>query len=190
MKHLLLSLLVAFSGASAEELLKTVDFAKGKGSWQGPGTVIHVDAAGQEVPAGAATTPVLRVKLSKTRWSVLEQRTRLGKDQTGASLRIELQPSADFAPLAASKEYATEDFREGGEYGWSARIFTKAGLLIQLSDEGGWQYRPKALKPSTSWQTVTANFSSLKSKQNETLAICLPPGEGHVDIKSVSFVAK
>jgi len=79
------------------------------------------------------------------------------------------------------------DFREGGEYIWSVRIFPKAGFLLQLSENGGWQYRPKAVKPSGTWQTLTASFTGLKSKQTETLALCFPPGDGFVDIKAVSL---
>ncbi len=191
MKTAILALFLALTAAPAEELLKTADFTKGKGGWQGPGAVVYLSPDGKEQSLpGKDTTAVLRVKLTKNRWSVLEHRVRLGKEQSGAAFKIELQPSADFAPVAASKEYATEDFREGGEYGWSARIFPKAGFLLQLSENGGWQYRPKALKPSGAWQTLTASFDRLKSKQNETLALCFPPGDGFVDIKTVSLEGK
>jgi hypothetical protein len=191
MKTLLLALLLAVSAASAEELLKTTEFSKGKGGWQGPGTVVYLDANGQEQSLpGKDTTAVLRIKLTKNRWTILEHRIRFGREQFAASLRIDLQTSADFSPLAQSKEYAEEDFREGGEYGWSARVFTKAGLLIQLSENGGWSYRPKALRAASGWHTVTANFDRIKSKQNETLALCFPPGDGTVDLKSVSLESR
>lgn len=188
MKSILLALLLTLAGASAEELLKATDFTKGKGSWQGAGAVIFLSPDGKEQSAsGPDTTAVLRVNLSKNRWSVVEHRVRLGKTETAAALKVELQTSQNFQPLSESKEYAPEDFREGGEYGWSARIFPKAGFLIQLSDNGGWSYRPKGLKASTGWQTVAANFENLKSRQNEALALCFPPGEGYVDIKTVSL---
>lgn len=188
MKAAFFALLVSLAGASAGELLKTTDFTRGKEAWQGPGEVIHLSPDGKEQPtAGKDTVAVLRINLSKNRWSVLEHRVRLDKKDASASLKLVLQTSADFAPLPSSKEYAPEDFREGGEYGWSARIFPKAGLLIQLSDNDGWQYRPKSLKGASAWDTVTAGFEGLKSKQGETLALCFPPGEGHVDLKAVSF---
>lgn len=184
-------LLASLPHLSAEELLQSAEFSKGKAGWQGPGTVIPLSPDGKEhALASADTISVLRVKLSKNRWSVLEHRVRLGRDQSAATLTVELKTSPDFAPLSESKEYAEEDFREGGEYGWSARIFPKAGLLIQLSEKGGWQYRPKALRAAADWQTITANFDKLKSQQNEILAICLPPGEGFIDIKAISLQAR
>lgn len=180
MKAPLLALFLALSAASAEELLKATDFAGGKGAWQGSGEIVFLTP-------GDTTTAVLRVKLAKNRWSVVEQRVRLGKGVSGAALRLELQTSSDFAPLTGSKEYAPEDFREGGEYTAPSRLFPKAPLLLQLSDGGGWLYRPKALKAVSGWQTITASFAHLKPKPSETLAICLPPGEGSVDIKTVSL---
>lgn len=180
MKAVLLALTLALTTASAEELLKATDFTAGKGAWQGPGEIVALTP-------GDATSAVLRVKLVKNRWSVLEHRIRPGKAMSGAALRLELQSSADFTPLPESKEYAPEDFREGGEYKVPSRIFPETPLLIQLSDGGHWHYRPIALKASSGWQTITAKFSHLKPKGSETLAICLPPGEGSVDIKSVSL---
>ena len=191
MKILLLAFAFALASASAEELLKTADFSKGKGSWQGPGTVIFLSPDGTEASVSSPeSTAVLRVKLTKTRWSILEHRVPLGKNQSAFSFKTELQTSSDFAPLATSKEYAAEDFREGGEYGLSTRVFPKAGLLIQLSENGGWQYRPKALKATESWQVITANFDHLKARQTETFALCFPPGEGFVDLKSVSLTPR
>jgi hypothetical protein len=191
MKIVILGLCFSVAGAFGEELLKSTDFTKGKGGWQGPGGVVHVSPDGQEQPApGPDAIPVLRVNLSKNRWSVLEHRFKLGKKEDAVSLKVVLKTSPDYQPLSESREYASEDFREGGQYGWSARIFTKAGLLIQLSEGSGWQYRPKSLKASSNWQTVTASFDGLKSRQNETLALCFPPGDGHVDIRSVSLESR
>ncbi len=180
MKAVFLVLTLSLSAAVAEELVKSTDFTAGKAAWQGPGEVVFLTP-------GDKATAVLRVKLAKNRWSVLEHRLRPGKGMTGASLRLELQSSADFAPLPESKEYAAEDFREGGEYKAAERLFPETPLLLQLSDGGHWHYRPIALKASSGWQTITAKFSHLKPKATETLAICLPPGEGSVDIKSVSL---
>ncbi len=188
---LLPHLLSTLTPLSAEELLKVTEFSHGKSGWQGASTVVHLSAEGEEQPLPSAdTTSVLRVKLSNNRWSILEHRVRLSRKQSSASLHLELRTSPDFAPKTESKEYAEEDFAEGGEYGWSARIFTKADLLIQLSENGGWQYRPKAVRASSDWQPITANFKKLKSKTNETLALCFPPGSGFVDIKSVSLDAQ
>lgn len=183
MKTALLAFFLTLSAVSAEELLKATGFVGGKGAWQGSGEVVLLTPG----DSGAA---VLRVKLAKNRWTVLEHRIRPGKEVSGAALRLELQSSADFAPLAESKEYAPEDFREGGEYKAPSRIFPEAPLLLQLSGGGNWHYRPKALKASSGWQTITASFSHLKPKGSEILAICLPPGEGYVDIKSVFLEGK
>jgi hypothetical protein len=191
MKVTLLALLISLTAASAAELLKATEFVGGKGAWQGPASVVYLSPDGKEqLAAGPDTTAVLRVSLSKSRWSVIEHRVRLGKKESAASLKLELQVSPDFQPLAESKEYTPEDLREGGEYSRPARVFSKAGLLIQLSDNGTWLYRPKGLQASSGWETVTASFDGLKAKQNETLALCLPPGDGHVDIKLVSFESR
>lgn len=175
----------------AGELLTGTDFQAGKGGWQGPGSVLFVAPDGTERPSsGPDTTPVFRVTLSKSRWSVLDQRVRWDRKETGASVRISLRASPDFAPAPESRDYAPEDFREGGQYVWSARIFPRASFLIQLSDQNAWLYRPLTLKPGKDWQTMTVAFDGLKSRQPETLALCLPPGTGWVEIRSVSMTGR
>lgn len=191
MRGAIFALFLSLAAVSAEELLKATDFTQGKGGWQGAGTVVYLTPDGKEqTSAGPDTTAVLRVNLSKNRWSVLDHRIRLGKKDATAELQVELQSSSDYQPASESKEYASEDFREGGQYSKPAQLFTKSGLLIQLSESDSWHHHPKTLKAASGWQTITALFQGTKFKQNETLALCFPPGEGYVDIKKISFEAR
>lgn len=191
MRGAIFALFLSLAAAPAEELLKATNFTQGKGGWQGAGTVVYLTPDGKEQASGSPdTTALLRVNLSKNRWSVLDHRIRFGKKDASAELQVELQPSANYQPASESKEYAGEDFREGGQYTKPARLFTKSGLLVQLSESDSWHHHPKSLKPASGWQKITALFQGMKFKQNETLALCFPPGEGYVDIKAISFEAR
>jgi hypothetical protein len=191
MRAAIFALFLSLAAASAEELLKATDFAQGKGGWQGAGAVVYLAPDGKEqTSSGPDTTAVLRVNLSKSRWSVLEHRVRFGKKDASAELLVELQSSATYQPMSESKEYAAEDLREGGQYSKPTRLFTKSGLLVQLSESDSWHHHPKGLKASSGWQKIAAIFQGMKFKQNETLALCFPPGEGYVDIKTVSFQSR
>jgi len=191
MRGAILALFLSLAAVSAEELLKATDFTQGKGGWQGAGTVVYLTPDGKEQDSpGKDTTAVLRVNLSKNRWSVLDHRVRLGKKDASAELKVELKSSADYLPAGESREYASEDYREGGQYTNPARLFTKSGLLIQLSESDSWHHHPKTLKAASKWEDITALFQGMKFKQTETLALCFPPGEGHVDIRKISFEAR
>jgi hypothetical protein len=191
MRAAILALFLPLAAASAEELLKATDFTQGKGGWQGAGTVVYLAPDGGESSSPVSDSiAVLRVNLSKNRWSVMEHRVRFGKKDASAELQVELNSSANFQPLPDSKEYASEDLREGGQYSRPARLFTKSGLLVQLSESDSWHHHPKAVKADSGWQKLTAIFQGNKFKPNETLALCLPPGEGYVDIQKISLESR
>ena len=95
---------------------------------------------------------------------------------------ITVRAMPDFAPLAESRDYSKEDFKEGGEYVWSAEVWPKCQMLVRVQDTT-WYYRPLSLKPFATWKTFKLDFPKLSSR-TRSVTLALPPGSGSVLLKA------
>lgn len=177
-----LLLLLAAQGARAQKI-DNEDFAKGKSGWTGDGKEVFTNAAGEvSETKKEGFSPVIRIELSKSAWKGLKQRLRPKSDETKIDFALQVKADAKFKREAESRAYSNGiDFKEGGQYGWSAEVYPKCDFLVRVKDEG-WQYRPVSLAPLDAWKTVSVSISGLKGRQRE-LELLFPPGEGTVYLK-------
>jgi hypothetical protein len=172
---------VSLAGLNAQEI-KNADFSQGKAGWQGPGTVVYFDAAGQvSETASPGAVPGLKFELNKNSWREIKQSLRSKPKETDISISVQVMADPSFQRLEKSKDYSDVDFGEGGGYVWSALVYPECDFLIRVKD-GSWFYRPLSLKPAGTWKTFTADFPKLKTSARE-IALLFPPGEGTVYIK-------
>ncbi len=107
-----------------------------------------------------------------------------------ASLKFELQTSSEFTSLSPNQRSMLPKISvEGGEYGWCGlHLHQGWACCVQLSDNGGWSYRPRELEEHpTGWQTMSANFEGLGNQieAERVLGTLFSSRRGsYVDIKS------
>lgn len=177
----LIPLICGVQGAHAQTI-DNADFTNGKTGWLGDGKAVFIDAQGvvSETPK-PGTTPAIRIELSKSGWKGIKQKLRPKANEAQIEITVQVKADSTFKRVPESREYSSVDFREGGQYGWSAEVYPKCDFLIRVKDEG-WQYRPISLAPVDSWKTVTQSFTGLKARQRE-IELLFPPGEGAVYLK-------
>lgn len=170
--------------AASAQALENGDFSKGKAGWLGSGQVVYLKADGTVSPAKVPDAElVMQVALRPTQWTWIKQSLHPHAADHDVAGKVTLKASADFAPMAESRDYSKVDFQEGGGYVWSADVWPKCDLLVKLQDTT-WYYQPKSLKPYGEWKTVKFSFPNLSSR-NRSLTLALPPGKGSVFFKSV-----
>lgn len=173
-------LAAALPGAHSQEI-ENADFAKGKSGWMGDGEVVYIDAQGEVSDTKKPeATPAIQIELSKTAWKGIRQRLRVKPDEAVINLVVQVKAGSGFKRADSSRLY-TSDFKEGGQYGWSAEVYPKCDFLVRVKTDG-WQYRPVSLAPVDTWKTVTQRFEGLKGRQRE-IELLFPPGDGTVLLK-------
>ncbi len=159
------------------------DFSEGKKGWTGSGTAGFLDAAGEfsalEKPG---STPVLRVELSKTMAKTLSQRVSAKPDETTVNLRLRLLASNDFVRKDDARGFGDVDFKEGGQYVWSAPVHPRCDFLVRVSDST-YFYRPLSLRPIGQWKTFSVSIPDLKNRKRE-VELIFPPGDGAIYIQT------
>ena len=141
---------------------------------------------GKFEPTSTPEGHALAVTLNKNEWSLLSQDLRLPYGKYELTIQVVVAAQPDFKPEEKSSKYADVDFGMGGEYGWSAKILSKADCLIRVENATGWDYRPVKLKPGTT-QTITKKMKFTQAHQVQELLLAFPPGTGSVIVKSVSI---
>lgn len=159
------------------------DFSEGKTGWVGDGEEVFITPDGnisEEEAEGA--TPAIAIELRGNDWEEIRQRLSPRAEEASTSIAIEVMVSEDFKPEEESRNYTEVDFREGGEYVWSAEVTPKCGFLVRVRDDGWWYYRPIRLAAPGKWKKITEKFPDLKSRNRE-ISLMVPPGEGTVYIR-------